>query len=56
MRKEKRTPAKIITTISVDIEQDKWLREHRDFNLSGFLRESLQKKIEEGRGNNDATK
>lgn len=50
MRKEKRIRPKIITTVSVDAEQDEWLRKHRDFNLSGFLRECLEKKIKnEGR-------
>lgn len=49
MRRENRKSVRIPVSITIDIEQDKWLRqeENRNFNLSRFVRESLQKKIEE---------
>ena len=49
MRKEKRAIPKVITSVGIDVEQDEWLRKHRDFNLSEFLRECLEKRIKDER-------
>ena len=50
MAKRKERKETIPVSITIGIEQDKWLRERRDFNLSRFVRESLQKEIEESKG------
>jgi len=41
MAKKSPNSGKITTTITLDIRQDTWLREHIGFNLSAFVRERL---------------
>lgn len=33
------------TTITIDMEQDSWLRKHPEFNLSQFVREKLDEEM-----------
>ena len=46
MTKRKAESGKRLTTIGIDATQDNWLRKHREFNLSRFVRDKLNEIIE----------
>lgn len=42
--------AKVTKVITIELDQEKWLSEHPEVNLSGFVQKKLREKMKEDEG------